>query len=360
MMTLNINKITTALVTGMLMCAVACQDVDLSDPDLSSTSTSSHANFLMVNAAPDAPSLDLFVNNVKTGSSISANSTQSAYTNAIVTSNGVLANTNFRAKATSGTIGGVLNKSDLIFRAANNSTNNFQASDSAYYTLIVVDSITRPKPLRTLNASNFGDITYYSSVTEFTAPKIVGGGDTTITLTSNNSIVTYNLVKKYNGGVAPSFLSAIGTVPLGSTDPGGLRFLVITDQLPLPSTTRFPKPAAGKCAVRFIHASPNTEDNVTVKIGGTSITNSGSVRSFPMKYPTFSPSVGSRTVTLSNYQTLTSGAMDIVVTGAGPTTLAEELGYVFDDKGVYTVIMSGNRNDVSGANLLVLSIIKNK
>jgi len=360
MMTLNINKITAALATSMLMCTVACQDVDLSTPDLSTTATSSHANFLMVNASTDAPSLDLYVNNVKTGSSISTGSTQSEYTNALITSNGVLANTNLRAKASSGTIGGVLDKSDLIFRAANNSTNNFQAADSAYYTLIVLDSITRPKPLRTLNASNFGDITYYSSVSEFTAPKIASSGDTTITLTSNNSIVTYNLVKKYNGGVAPSFLSAIGTVPLGSTDPGGLRFLVITDQLPLPSTTRFPKPAAGKCAVRFIHASPNTEDNVIVKVGGTSITNSGSVRSFPMKYPTFSPSVGSRSVTLSNYQTLSSGTMDITVTGTGATTLATQLGYVFDDKGVYTIVMSGNRNEVTGANLLVLSIIKNK
>jgi hypothetical protein len=359
MMTFKINKITAALLSTM-MCAVACQDVDLSDPDLTTSSTSSHANFVMVNGSQDAPSLDLFVNNLKVGESISANSTQAGYTNVIIPSNGVLANTNLRAKATSATIGGVLGKSDLIFRAANNSTNNFQASDSAYYTLIVTDSIARPKPLRTLNASKIGDITYYSTVSEFTAPKIIGSGDTTIALTSNNSIVTYNLVKKYNGGVAPSFLSAIGAVPLGSTDPGGLRFLVITDQLPLPSATRFPKPAAGKCAVRFIQVSPNTEDNVTVKIGGTSITNSGSLRSFPMKYPTFSPSVGSRSVTLSNYQTLTSGAMDIVVTGAGPTTLAEQLGYVFDDKGVYTVIMSGDRNDVSGSNLLVLSIIKNK
>ena len=79
----------------------------------SATVTPFSANFLFVNATPDAPSLSFFVNNDKIGADAgsSASYAQASYTAVALTSPGfagaVTANTNIKAKATSGSIGGV-------------------------------------------------------------------------------------------------------------------------------------------------------------------------------------------------------------------------------------------------------------
>jgi hypothetical protein len=299
-----INKILTftALTSGLYLSS--CEEVELAEPNITTTSTSSSANFLLVNASPDAPALDFYINNVKTGNAVEAGESQATYTTVPITSNGVLANTNIRSKAATGTIGGLLGGNDLIFRAGNANTNNFQAGDKLNYTVFVVDSTDRPKPIRTLNASNFGDATYYSSRASFTAPAKVGGGDTTINLSvgSNNSIIVANLLRKYNGGNLPSFFVPIGTVPLGSSDPGGVRFYLLQDVLL--STV------ANQAAIRVVHVVPDAGTLHVRLNGGTPITLTGAGTSYVMAQSNFNPSVGSRTNTgaaFTRYTTLNTG-----------------------------------------------------
>jgi hypothetical protein len=206
--------------------------------------------------------------------------------------------------------------------------------------------LSRPKPIRTLNSGGFGDVTYYSPVASFTAKKISDpASDTTIQLSvgSNNSIVTANLLKKYNNNALPSFFIPIGTVPLGSTDVGGIRFLLITDELPVPSSTRLPVPTTGNFAARFVNASPDA-GTVSCKINGVSLTSG--LFSYPMTQANFNPSVGSRggsataPVTVSFKNDFSAiGTYDINVTvGANTITLTKD----FADKGIYTVVLTGS------------------
>jgi hypothetical protein len=328
-MKISIYKIKNIVAVLAGVSLAACQDTDYAEPNVTTNTTSSSAFVVMANASPDAPTLDFYVNNVKVGESVEPQESQDTYTKVPVVSNGVLANTNVRVKAASGSIGGTLGSNDLIFRASNNNTNNFQAVDSGYYTFIVVDTISRPKPLRTLNVGNFGDTTYFNTLT-----------GKYISVVERAALTAE----------AKSKLVAIGTVPLGSSDPGGLRFLVITDQLPLPSTTRLPKPAANKVSVRFVNASPDA-GSATAKANATAITSA--ISSFPMRFPTFSPSVGSRSTTL-NFQTIDAGVYDLTATiGATVVTLSAQ-----DLVGgsVYTIILSGKQSDGS----LSLTVIKNK
>jgi hypothetical protein len=342
-----INKLIAFAAIGTGAFLVGCQDVEISDPNITTTASDSYANFVLVNASPDATSLDLFVNNLKSGASVSTGNAQAAYEKVAITSNGVLANTSIKAKASSGTIGGVLGSNNLIFRAGNNNTNNFTAVDSAYYTIIAVDSITRPKPVRKLDENDFGDTTF---VVRATGAQI--------------GVVDWR-------ALAPTVAErnkkadAIGIVPLGSSDPGGVRFLVITDQLPLPSTTRFPKPVAGKCAVRFIMTSPNTgtpfTGSVALTVGGTAVTQGITSNQLSFASWTPAPSVGSRSVTNNAYNT-TINANDAspvahnIVVMQGATELARIDNYEFDEKGVYTIVLSGNRRTLP----MSLTIIKNK
>jgi hypothetical protein len=337
----RIHKIIALAMIGTGAYLTACEDVELAEPNIASTSGSSSANFLMVNASPDAPSLDLWLNNVKTGTSVSSSArAQTAYSKIEITLNGVgaggatIPNTNIRAKATSDVIGGVLGSKDLIFKALNNSSNNFQAADSAFYTFIVVDTLTRPKPLRTNNALGVGDTTYFNPLTG----QYIAG-----------------ITRAPLPAAQKSRTVAIGTVPLGATDDGGIRFLVLTDQLPLPSTTRFPKPVAGKCSVRFIHASPNT-GSVTVNVGASPLsgTTAAGIFSYPMNFPTHSPSVGQRSTTANTYATIDIGTLNVVVNSGAE--IARQDNFTFEDRGVYTIILSGNRRTLP----MSLTIIKNK
>lgn len=343
----------TALSTSVYLSA--CEDAEIADPNIETNATSAKANFLVVNASPDAPSLDFFVDNVKTGPSLTAGVEQTAqagaYTNVTISSNGVstIGNINIRAKATSGAIGGVLGSSDIILRAGNNNTNNILAVDSGYYTVIAVDSITRPKPLRKLDEGAFGDTTF---VVRKTGEQI--------------GVVEWRalapLVSNRN-----KLVDALGTVPLGSSDPGGPRFLVITDQLPLPSGTRFPKPAAGKCAVRFIMTSPNTSSytgTVTLTVGATAVTSGILVNqlSFANWSTTGVPSVGSRSNVVNSTYNTTINANDVtpvpqnIVVMQGAVELARINNYVFKERGVYSIVLSGNRRTLP----MSISIIKNK
>lgn len=333
------NKIYTILSALSLFSAAlvlqGCEDNEVPTPDVATDATTSTAYFVGANASTDAPSLDLFINNVKVGASIANGEAQQTYTQVPVTSNGVIANTNVRAKATTGNIGGVLGSSDLIFRAGNNNSNNFQAINGGYYTFIVVDSITRPRPARTLNAANFGDTTFLNLATGQYISVVQRAA-----LTSAERLRT----------------TPIGTVPLGASDPGGIRFLVINDQLPL-TTTQLPSPAASNISIRFINASPNAP-TVTARMGATNITSGIFV--YPLRQANFNPSVGSRSGVTQGFQTVNIGgataSLDIT-SSIGAGVIATLAGYQFDQGGVYTVVLTGNNNNTSSYKL---SVIKNK
>lgn len=327
-------------VLALLLAACSEPEYIEANPTAGGTPATLSSNILFVNASPDAPSLDLYFNNVKSGASLLAGSGQQGYVNQLLPSNGVLANANIRSKASDGSIGGVLGSADLIFRAGNNNTNNFQAVDSAFYTFIAVDSISRPRPLRTNNALGIGDTTYFNPLTG----QYIAG-----------------IVRAPLPAAQKARTVAIGTVPLGATDPGGIRFLVITDQLPLPSTTRFPKPATGKTAVRVVMASPNASGNIRFYVGSTQVTQGITTNQF--LFPGFSPAVGSRIITNNTYNAnINSGVpLNLVVEEGGTivgtgTQLARIDNVIFDDKGIYTLVLSGNRRILP----MKLAVIKNK
>jgi hypothetical protein len=289
-------RIFTAALVATLVGIGACSDPEMPEPNIVTDAQPSKANFLFINASPDAPSLELYVNNEKVGAAVASGEAWTAYQNIDITANSVFANTNLRAKAASGSIGGALNGSDLIYRAGNNNSNNFQAVANVNYTIIAVDSISRPKPIRTLNSSGFGDVTYYSPQASFVAPsKLNPDTDTTIVLAvgSSNSITTVNLVKKYNGNVVPSFFVPIGIVPLGSSDPGGVRFYLLQDF--------FPVAADDKAGIRFVPLSPNapTLHARLVPTAGSNLVLTGTGAAYALSQSAFNPTVGSRTVTVT-------------------------------------------------------------
>lgn len=279
----KISKFHYLLSSVIVLAFASCSDPELPEANLANTTTPFSAKFLFANASPDAPELSFFVNNTKVGSDAGsdANYAQSAYTTLPITSSGLAgtatANTNIRAKGASGNIGGLLGTNDLIYRAGNNNTNNFVAINGNSYTVFVVDSINRPKPLRTLNSGNFGDITYYNPVN---GKQLSVVERATLSDPEKNNLVT------------------IGTVPLGSSDPGGIRFYLVQDVFP---TITIPTTQAG---LRFVNAVPNANNTpsapslyvrlrplvgapIVLASGTTHVTNAASL----------SPSVGSRTVT---------------------------------------------------------------
>jgi hypothetical protein len=320
-MKLNINKYIPIIGTVAVL-GLACSDPEYPKPEPTSESSDLAANFIFVDASPDAPDVDLFVNNAMTTANAAG-----GYTTVPITANGVFQNTSLRAKASSGTIGGILGSNDLVFRAANNSSNNFQAANGGRYTIIVADSIGRPKPLRTLNASNFGDTTYFNLLT-----------GQYVSVVERASMTTAQKAK----------LVAIGTVPLGSTDPGGLRFYVTNDI--------FPTFAAGnttQAGIRVINASPNTTSlSVRLKPAAGSNVSLGNNLAYVMSFPTQSPAVGSRnvTVTTSNFplQTIALAGTPIVytlevATSSAFTNIVFSIPNVtFDVGGIYTIVLEGS------------------
>ena len=274
----------TLMTVGLISGLLACDDTKYPNPNLVKPAGIYSANFLFVNASPDAPTLSFFVNNDKIGGDAASDTpggyAQTAYTNVTLTSPGftgaLTSNSNIRARAASGSIGGALGTNDLIFRAGNTNVTNFTCISGNNYTVFVVDSTTRPAPLRTYNAANFGDITYYNPKT---------GAQISIVDKANitDPVEAGNLV-------------TIGLVPLGASDPGGPRFYIAQDAFPTIAT---PTTQAG---IRFVNAVPNANNtpgqpslfvrlrpgagaNISLSAGTTHVTNSASLN----------PSVGSRT-----------------------------------------------------------------
>jgi hypothetical protein len=229
---------TLSIMIGLLAVVNACQDVEAPTPSPTSQANGSSAKFLFLNASPDAPSLDLFINGSSVGTS-AAFLTTNPYTVVPILGNGTSGNTSIRAKASTGTIGGVLDKSDIVFRATATGIGNFGAIDQANinganYSVFVVDTIGRPLPKRTLNANNVGDVTYFTRNTgaQISALEFSGLSDKTT--------------------VVP-----IGVVPVATTDPGGPRFWISQDIFRAPSV--FASGAtASQAEIRVLNAVPNS------------------------------------------------------------------------------------------------------
>ena len=280
---------------------MACAEPDAPTPAPSNNLSYYTAEFSFINAVADAPAngLDFYVNNNKIGDT-KAFLEGVPHTVVQITTNGVGANTNLRVKSAGG-IGGVLGTNDLIYRAGNNNNNNFVASASIStttlntirYTLVALDSTTRPAPLRKLNAANFGDTTFFQKLT-------------------GNYISTVDRALLDAAGKAA--LAPIGTVPLGSTDPGGPRFALLTDTYPAAVLT-----SATQAAFRVIQTSPNAPGLFVrlkfVSGTGADITLTGAAVGYIMGFLTptqtanFSPSVGSRSTTVA------FGAQTVVAAG---------------------------------------------
>jgi Domain of unknown function (DUF4397) len=164
-----------SLVTSILF--MSCEQTQYPTPSPSTEVSKLASKFLFVNASPDSPALNFFLNNAAAGTNVALGGNTAYNTAAVGT-------VQLRAKAVSGAIGGAIGTSDLIFRAGATNNNNFTASSNVNYTVFVTDSLNRAKP-----------------------------------------------------------------TTLGATDPGGLRFLSVTDNLAAP--------ASGNAHVRFFHLSSN-------------------------------------------------------------------------------------------------------
>ena len=356
----SIKIFTLAALAGML----ACEDPETPKPVPATEPSEFSAKFLFVNATPDAPALNFYVNNVETANGIAAGQTQTGYSTVDLTSNAVIANTNLRATAGTNDIGGTLGANDLIYRAGNNNANNFTATNGFMYTVIALDSINRPQPIRTLNTKNVGDITYFSYRDTFTAPKLLSAGDTTIYLNvqtffedsepskqyaSANSVIAFNWVKKYNGGVNPSFMVPVGTVPLGSSDVGGPRFVLIRDFFP----TYAPADLTTRAGFRTVNAVSNGGSlKLVLKLTagtGSDIALNGAGSPYIVGTGTQNPSVGSYTPAVSGanftLQTTSPGGVantyTIELRTAADVVLASQAGVMFTPGTNYTIVASG-------------------
>lgn len=252
------------------------------------------ANFLLINASADGPSLDFFANGLKVGASVDLASGQNGYTNLSITTPGLnsIANTSLRARATSGSIGGTLGSNDILYRATNTGIGNFVAIPNTRYTFIAVDSISRPVPLRTFSINTItqalaADLTYYNR--------------------ANGQQISLGQFKALTPSQQANCVS-IGVVPAGNSDPGGIRFYALTDTYPTDATIATAV-TGNQSFIRFVHASPNASAvwlRLTPSTGAPIVVVSG-VQNVMSVVGGFTPSVGSRT-TAVGFTTTATGA----------------------------------------------------
>ncbi len=299
---------TVGVLTGLL----GCSEPELPSANLNTATAAYKATFTFANATLDAPGLNFYVNGVNLGTAAPGTGLP-LVTTVPITSNGsvgsVTANTSIRAKANAGAIGGKVGTSDLIYRSTSNGTNNFAAVNGGNYTVIAVDSINRPQPKR-LNRNtatiSFADVTYWNPNTS-----------SMITASRRDSLNPVNCPACINwDGAAqtPSTsiefanLVSIGLIPLGLTDPGGVRFYVVSDA----PVTFSAGTVVTNSGIRFVNAVANSNGitaaaNANGTFGGPQIharlrpgagptLNLGSPTSNVVGGANFIPNAGSRTI----------------------------------------------------------------
>jgi hypothetical protein len=162
------------------LAVTSCEEPDYVSADTRFTSFGLSAQFKFVNASPDAPTMDFFVQGIEAGNDLAFGVAQNGYTRVpLASSLTSFGQVSLRGIGSSGNIGGTLGSAAAIFRAGNNNNNAFAPINRGRYTVFAVDSINRPRPLRKLSRRVvngetvlFADATYYSSRKTFTAPKL--------------------------------------------------------------------------------------------------------------------------------------------------------------------------------------------
>lgn len=334
---------------------LSCEENDGIPEAVPSTSLPTNtANFLMINAVPGGPSLDFYVNGVKAGASLTSAQGQQGYNAVTITTPGAIANTSIRAKATTGSIGGVLGSRDAIYRAGNTNVNNLVASPNARYTFIVLDSITRPAPVRTfsLNALN------------------VLAADQTYLVRATGQQITRDQWLALATDADRNKTVSLGTVPAGSTDVGGTRFLLLTDTYP-----SFGGSNTTQSAIRFVNAVPNayslpTNTRISVRLKptstGSNITLATNAEYIMSTAGGHNPTVGSRATTVAfPLRTTATGVLEseqieyvIEVSTDAFTTIAYTSSPVkFAVGKIYTIVATGLAGG-TGANALSAAVVQ--
>ena len=154
----------TLLATGLM---VGCQDINYPAPTPASGPSTALARFNFVNVSPDAPAVNYFIENVQvsTGQAINTAPLTASYVNGQAGSGG----TELRAKAASGSIGGVIGSNDVLYRAGTTNNNNFVTVAGNSYTVFLTDSLNRPKPT-VVNGTNLGGPQFFIVTDTLTAP----------------------------------------------------------------------------------------------------------------------------------------------------------------------------------------------
>ncbi|MBL7848520.1 MAG: hypothetical protein JNL40_13710 [Cyclobacteriaceae bacterium] len=265
------NKSIVATV-GILLVSLSCTEPELPTANPFSSGATYKAYFSYANGTVNTSSLDFYVNGIKLGSAAPGIGSQLPTSLQIPTpgaTGGVTANTSIRAKATSGAIGGLLGSNDLIYRSTSNGTNTFAATNLANYTVIAVDSVGRPIPKR-LNRQTetiaFADVTYWNPnsqlmISASRRDSLNPANCRTIACPTCTGCDNFDVgLDAQNPSTATEFanLVTIGLVPLGLTDPGGVRFYVTTDA---PVTFNAGN-VATNAGIRFVNAIANS-NNVT-------------------------------------------------------------------------------------------------
>ena len=265
----TINKSLLAALC-IVLSAISCSEPELPSANTYSTGATYKANFSFANATVDASSLDFYVNGIKLGTATGGIGS-SVPTNIQIpspgVSGGVTANTSIRAKSTSGPIGGKLGSNDLIYRSSSNGTNVFAAVHLANYTVIAVDSVSRPVPVR-LNRKtatiSFADESYWNPkgnkfISASRRDSLNPANCRTLacpTCTGCDNWDDTNQVQNPSTATEFGNLVRVGLVPLGLTDPGGVRFYV-TQDAPLTFTAGTVVTNAG---IRFVNAIANSNN----------------------------------------------------------------------------------------------------
>lgn len=255
----TINK-SLLITTGIALGLLACGEPELPTPNTFSNGATYKANFSFANATANGPSLDFYVNGIKLGTAAPSIGSTLFTTIQIPTPGGagtVTANAAIRSKATSGKIGGALGASDLIYRAAaSGAINPFAAVNNGTYTVIAIDDTARVIPPRLSRRISptlaVVDQTYWNPNT-----------GTFISASRRDSLNPANCPACVDQTVPTTIeygnIVTIGLVPLGLTDPGGIRYYVTTDA-PLFFTAATLPTNAG---IRYVNAISNA-NNVTV------------------------------------------------------------------------------------------------
>lgn len=144
------------------VCVVNCADPDLPAPVPATTAATSSANIMYINASPDAPALNFFVNNVASASNI-------GFLDASGYEKTPVGQASIKGVASDGKIGGTLDAAPILYRGSATTQNNFTFNNNASYTFIVTDSIARPKPA-TLNGTNPGGPQFLNLSDNLSAP----------------------------------------------------------------------------------------------------------------------------------------------------------------------------------------------